>query len=302
MDNEVVTQTVPLDGEITQAEYKKARLEGKTIVEQPVEKPVEKEPEEVEQPEEETAESEPKPKAKGGGFQKRIEKLTKDKSKAEERAAELERRVQELEAARTEPKKEAPKSTTDEPQEADYTDFTKYLKDHTRWEVRQELKEQAEAAERESLEEQAKETWEDHQSRMEAAKEKYEDFDEVVDVPTPWTMTNPSPIERAAAEAFRIAVIEDDNGPEILYYLGQNAEEFAKLGEMTPARVVKEVARLSDKLAPKAEKEHAKPKLVSKAPAPIKPVSGGATKNSVPLDEVEDMQEYKKRRAAGERS
>jgi hypothetical protein len=299
MDNEVVTQEVPLE-EVSSADYKKARLEGKSVIEKepPIEEPAEKEPEEVEQ--EEETEVEPKPKAKGGGFQKRIEKLTKDKSKAEERAAELERRVKELESKSTVKEEKPAKSATDEPQEADYTDFTKYLKDHVRWEVRQELKEQAEAAERETLEEQAKETWEGHQGRMEAAKEKYEDFDEVVDVPTPWAMTNPSPIERAAAEAFRIAVIEDDNGPEILYHLGQNAEEFAKLGEMTPAQVVKAVARLSDKLAPKAEKEPAKPKLVSKAPAPIKPVSGGATKNSTPLDQV-DMAEYKKRRAAGER-
>jgi hypothetical protein len=299
MDNEVVTQEVPLDGEITQAEYKKARAEGKPIVERNVEKPVEKEPEEVEQ-EQETTE-EPKPKVKGGGFQRRIDKLAKEKAIAEEKAADLERRLRDVEAKVPKEAKPA-KSTTDEPQEADYTDFTKYLKDHVRWEVRQELKEQAETAEREELEERAKETWESHSERLEAAKAKYEDFDEVVDVPTPWTMTNPSPIERAAAEAFRIAVIEDDNGPEILYHLGQNAEEFAKLGEMTPAQVVKAVARLSDKIGtPKAEKETPKPKLVSKAPAPIKPVSGGATKNSIPLSEIDDMREYKRRRAAGER-
>jgi hypothetical protein len=299
MDNEVVTQEVPLE-EMTQAEYKKARLEGKSVIEKEpsVEEPAEKEPEEVEQ--EEETEVEPKPKAKGGGFQKRIEKLTKDKSKAEERAAELERRVKELESKSTVKEEKPAKSATDEPQEADYTDFTKYLKDHVRWEVRQELKEQKEQEDIRNTQEMINGINEAHLARIEVAKLEHEDFEDTVNsVNMPWNLDSPTIIEREATASFFKAVKEDENSAEIVYYYATHPEELEKLGELTPGQIGKAVGRVSDKLTPK-EKEPPKPKLVSKAPAPIKPVSGGATKNSTPLDQV-DMAEYKKRRAAGER-
>jgi hypothetical protein len=90
-----------------------------------------------------------------------------------------------------------------------------------------------------------------------------------------------------------------------MYHYANHPEDLEALGEFTPAQVVKAVARLSDKLNPpakeeKKDEEEQPVKIQSKAPVPIKPVSGGSTKNSVPLDQA-DMAEYKKRRAAGER-
>jgi hypothetical protein len=295
-ENEV--KEVQLDDEnLSQEDYKKARAEGKTVVEQPVEKPIEELEKEIEQEEEPEA-AEEKPKV-SGGFQKRIQRLTKEKAAAEEKAADLEKRLQALES-----KEKAAPTSNEEPKTDDFKTYEEYLKAFARWEVKQELKAEREAAQKASDEAQASEIWEAHNDRVIAAKAKYEDYDDVVNVPTPWTLENPTPQERASAEAFRIAVLEDDNSAEILYHYGSHPEEFEKLGELTPAQVVKAIARLSDKIVPakeeKAEEKHEKPK--SKAPTPIRPVSGGSSKSSVPLSETETMAEYKKRRAAGERS
>ena len=294
MADEVVTQEVPLSEATTQEAYKAARREGKAAI------AVEKVPEPVvEEPEEKEEEPQPEEKPKvRGGFQKKIDKLTKEKAELEARAAAAERRAQEL--AEKGGKEQTKSADSDpEPKEEDFTDVKEYWKAIGRWTARQEMKAQQEKSEREEAEEQAKEAWEGHAQRIEEAKEKYDDFEDAVDVPTPWPLEHPTQLQAAAAEAFRISVIEDENSAELLYFYGTHQEEFAKLGDMTPAQVVKAIARQSDKLTGK--KEEPKPKLVSKAPPPIHPVSGGATKSTVPLDQTESMAEYKKLRQAGQK-
>lgn len=297
MADEAVQTEIPLGTTETGAEYRKARQEGKTSI--AVQEP-EKEPEEVktEEPELESEDKEPeqKPKSKSS-YQKRLDRLTERAALAEERALAAERKAQELESRSKQP--ETAKPADGEPNPDDFKTYEEYTKALARWEVRQELKKAQEASEAQEEEALAQETVEAHEERIAAAREKYEDFDDVMNVKTPWPENNPSKADIAAAMAFRVAVMEDENSAEIQYYYGTHPDEFEALGDMTPAQVVKAVARLSDKLAP--PKEAPKPKLVSKAPEPIKPVNGGASRNTTPLDQVDDMAEYKKRRAAGEK-
>jgi hypothetical protein len=44
------------------------------------------------------------------------------------------------------------------------------------------------------------------------------------------------------------AILQEDNGPEIAYYLGRNPEEARRLGKMKGNEAVKEVRRISNKL------------------------------------------------------
>ena len=44
------------------------------------------------------------------------------------------------------------------------------------------------------------------------------------------------------------AILQEDNGPEISYYLGRNPEVARRLGKMKPKEAVEEVRRLSGKL------------------------------------------------------
>ena len=91
---------------------------------------------------------------------------------------------------------------------------------------------------------------------------------------------------------FTHELLDVPNGPQIFRYLildRDAAERFLSKGRKA---AVWELGRLSAKLDRRP---------VSKAPTPIRPVSGGSSRSSVPLDQLDDMAEYKRRRAAGEK-
>jgi len=299
---ETEVKEVPI-GELSMAEYNKARDEGKTVVELPIEKPVEEKPEEKEEAVE-PEKVEEKPKGKGG-FQKKIDRLIKEAALERERADKAEQRAKELESKNGKSEETAVDPNA-KPNQDNYKTFDEYLEALTDWKVEQKLRADAEAAEREAEVEQAKESWETYEGRINAAREKYDDYDETVDIKTPWNLEHPSKLEIASSEAFRVAVVEDENAAEILYHYGKHPDELMALGALSPAQVVKAIARLSDKLGPVVEakeeteeKPEEKPeKIVSKAAPPIRPVGTGSTKSTIPLDKM-SMADYNKARDAG---
>ncbi len=92
-------------------------------------------------------------------------------------------------------------------------------------------------------------------TKREIALTKYPDYAEVaeadttrVDVPT------------------ALAIMQADNGPDMLYHLGKNPTEAARIAALTPQQQVFEVGRLSATLA-----QPTRP-VVSKAPVPLRPI------------------------------
>jgi len=75
---------------------------------------------------------------------------------------------------------------------------------------------------------------------------------------------------RGRPTAFIEAVLDSENPAALLHHLGQNPEEAAEYAGLTPAQIGRRIARLEDKLAASAKRQ------ISKAPAPLKPGSGGA--------------------------
>jgi hypothetical protein len=96
-----------------------------------------------------------------------------------------------------------------------------------------------------------------HQERVEAAVEKYDDFMEVV--------TNPRvPFTTVMAQT----IMASETGPEVAYFLGRNPDEAKRISRLSPFLQAKEIGRLEAKLA------DAPPvKKPSSAPAPISPVT-----------------------------
>jgi hypothetical protein len=98
---------------------------------------------------------------------------------------------------------------------------------------------------------------ESYQEREEAARDKYDDFQQVA--------YNPNlPITNVMAETIQ----SSDIGPELAYYLGSNPKEADRISRMTPLSQAKEIGRIEAKLA-------ADPpvKRTTSAPAPISPVT-----------------------------
>jgi hypothetical protein len=82
------------------------------------------------------------------------------------------------------------------------------------------------------------------------------------------------------------------NGPQVMKHLIMNPEASQRLAAMSQERASLELGRISERL------EGRNGGFVSKSAPPIKPVSGGNTRSSVPMDEM-DMASYIKARAAG---
>lgn len=114
--------------------------------------------------------------------------------------------------------------------------------------------------------------------RFDKAKEEIPDFEEVV-------MNDEVPVSQAAAHA----IMELDNGPEVMYYLGKNPKEAERIAALTPGRQVVEIGRLSVRVEPKPE--------ISKAPKPATPIQSRNRASEVPLSEM-SMDDYAEKRNA----
>ena len=108
---------------------------------------------------------------------------------------------------------------------------------------------------------------ESYQEREEAARDKYDDFEQVA--------YNPKlPITDVMAETIQ----SSDIGPELAYYLGSNPKDAERISRMSPLSQAKEIGKIEAKLA-------AEPpvKRTTSAPAPISPVTA-RTSGSPALD------------------
>jgi hypothetical protein len=269
-------------------------------------------------PDSETVEEQEEKPVKGkGGFQKKIDKLTKEKneekSRAEllaqeladfrERFTAIEQRLAGKPAATTEEKPEAKTSNAPpKPLESEigtkFKDWTEYNEALIDWKADRKL--DARLAERDQSA-QERETRENAQERDEgystAAKEfiaTAPDFNEAVTAASKAGMKLPEPIIELIKEL--------PNGPAVTYYLVKNPDEALSLIQMSPAMGFAAIGRISQGLeseAKPADKPPAK-KVVSTAPAAVKPVAGHSARSGNSLQEISarDTGEYVRVRMA----
>ena len=69
--------------------------------------------------------------------------------------------------------------------------------------------------------------------------------------------------------AARQAMLEDENGAELLYHLARHPKELERIAQLSPASAVMAIGRLSASLSP-ASPENGKPKITG-APKPPPP-------------------------------
>ena len=205
------------------------------------------------------------------GARKRIDRLTRRLGDAE---AELER----LRNSGTQPKTTpAPKSAAEqdaEPQQKDFPSWEKFNEAHSRWAVRDEQRKQSAREAQESEQQRVKDNYDSHLQRIEKARNSHDDFDDAVKDAGTFDFASP-----AANQAFQLAIIEADNGPDVLYHLAKHPEEMAKFADLSPVRTQLLVGRISAALSPDSSAAAAKPAAgapkpgaTSRTPAPTTPV------------------------------
>lgn len=173
----------------------------------------------------------------------------------------------------------------------DFDDYEAYLEAKMQKSVELKLKE----AEKERRANSAKFTAEQRQkefnSKLESVltsgRSKYSDFQEVVSGATD------VPVSPTVAEA----IVEADNGADIMYYLSKNPEVAEKLSEMSATLAAIEIGKLAVSL-----EAEAKPKKASSAPAPITPSTGRTPSNSTLPNDKDDIEAWMRKERERERA
>lgn len=204
-------------------------------------------------------------------FERRISAAIRRAAEARAEADHLKRQIEELKQT------SKPASDPNEPKLESYSDIEEYAKAKAEYATRQAK--QKDEAERSSQAQ--KKFYEDLTASWEEKVEKFEaeDFETVVG-------------ELKPVNALIVAIMDEDNGPQVAYHLAKNPEEAQRIAGLTPLRQAKEIARLAAKLA----SEPAKPKTPSKAPAPIAPVTGTSAASSSEPSDADDMKTFIKKR------
>ena len=227
------------------------------------------------EPKENTAPEEVTPdvaaKREGRRFEKRYSKALKGQAEAQARAELLAQRLAEL---------EKPKPQEGEPKLEQF-DFdpekyaaakAEYAKTQERKEI--EAKQRTEAGKQEY--QKLASSWEE---KAERGADKYPDWEEKVGTLQP---NNP----------FVAAIIEADNADDLAYYLGTHEKEAKAIVKLQPRQAIFKLGLLAAKLAAQPEK----PKVPSKAPAPITPLSGNASVQSETIEAQESYESFIKKR------
>lgn len=257
-------------------------------------------------------EPDPKPKKNRKSFQNRIDELTAKAREAERREAALIRRLDELEARRTEVKAE-PEPTPlreqlapDAPQ-PDAVDKDgnpvfelgefdpKYIAALSRYTVEQELKAQREKDAQEARQREIaaankalQDSWHE---RVEKVEEELPDVREhIADLANTFADVDPQ-----YGEYLATTIMQCDNGPEIMYYLSQNIGEAQKIVASGPYAATLAIGRLQAKLEKPTEAEQKRnTKRVSAAPNPVpERTKGRGAQTSVRAD-TDDLDAFSK--------
>lgn len=221
-------------------------------------------------------------------------------SKTEERAAE--RKVERAEAAveeftEPEPKEDDPKF------EGDYGKFLTAVAERAGrkayYEQHQKDRQAAETARRRETEQATLKDW---ATRVDAVRAKHADFDQVaLKTPASWLDKAGNALPDAVMiDAF---IMEDDAGPEVLYYLAQHPAEVDSLRRMAPTQQLRWLVAKATELSPApaqagttgAAAGTKKPVVLPTPPTPVRTSAQSATDEPPPTDGSLSIAEHRKR-------
>jgi hypothetical protein len=218
-----------------------------------------------------------------------IERAT---AELKEQNAALQKRLEALEKG---DKKEEARETNPRPVRANFGSNEEYEDALLRWGVEKATADQkareAVDAQKAFLEANLKR----YRAQVEEFRDAHEDWDEVVN--------QDIPMHREV----QLAVIEQENAAQVIYYLGKHPTYAESLAEMSPLSAVMEVGRLSARLKTGVRETRTansgeKPKPRPRAPEPVRPVSTSAASSALTSRDAAtkgDFQAFKAAQRAG---
>ena len=212
---------------------------------EPVENQEVKEPEQIE-----TTEDDDDSDSLPNGVKKRIDKLTRQKYEAQ---AELNRLKAEFEALKAQ---SAPKAV--EPQMSDFDTLDDYIEAVAEYKYQNNMLSQQEKYAERAREQRVAREWTD---KLEKVRAVAPDFDEAF----------ANVAEITFAQSTLDAVAGHEKGAEIAYLLGKDPVKAYQIASLPPMQQLMAIGEIA------AKSSLTKPKTVTSAPPPVKPIQGGSS-------------------------
>ena len=206
--------------------------------------------------------------AKQKGVQKRIDEITRARRQAESEAeywrkvatGEIRPPQQQAQQPQPEPEDFVPPGFPPEPNLDAFDDYEKYNRALVRWEAGRIIAARDYQSEQSKVHAAKQTVIRGHAARMDAARAKYQDLDEVIDA-----------ADVVFPQSTFDVIVESDQSAEIAYHLAKNPAESARIAALSHVQQIKELARLEDKFKATTPQPI---KRVSQAPTPISALGG----------------------------
>lgn len=223
----------------------------------------------------------------------RIDEVTKARREeerrriaAEERAADLERRLSALENPKEEGAKEKPETDGPNPEDFEYGEAdARYIKELARHEARMEFLAQHQREEAARLERERLAQW---NRKTTEAEKKYPDFRETV-------LETANRGEWKCTQAMAEAIRESESAADIAYHLATNPDEAERISQLAPLAQARAIGRLEAKYAEAPAKKEAK--IVTAAPEPPVNRARGSSGKFAIDDDTEDFAAFERKHA-----
>jgi hypothetical protein len=207
----------------------------------------------------------PKPK---GGFQKKIDKLTRNNTQLEQ-----EKEYWRQQALRTVPAIETPKAPKSDapPSEDDFQTHAEFVRATVQYETKKALETERASQRTTEATAQQQRIDQDHQKRVEEFVKTTPDFQDV--------------LEEADAEGLKVSdgviaeVKSSEHGPALLYYLAKNPDEARRLSTLSPMSLAREVGRIESRFTTSQTEKPAKTTAAPPPPTPTGKSSATSTKD-----------------------
>jgi hypothetical protein len=238
---------------------------------------------------EESAHEDGKPKKKGG-FQRRIERLNKQKSEA---LRELEywkaEALKSQKPQEDQPKQEAKKEAVSDgkPTAENFETHEAYVEALADWKYDQRKKADEIREKQVQVKTEFQKTVESFQSKVKEFQKTQKDFEEV--------LSDVDDIRMSIG--VQEVLLSSDLGPQVMYELAKDRELYERINALNPLAAARELGRIEARISEKTESSN-ETKKQTKAPTPIKPVGGmnaGSLKKSI-FDPNISQSEYERLR------
>ena len=224
------------------------------------------------------------------GFKKRIDKLNAKLSAAEAQAEHWRQQALRGQKPEEKPLEATPVATAakGEPNPDDYETSTEFYRAHARWAAQEEIKAVKESERQEKLRTEADSKKTAFHSKVQEFQKAHDDFEDVIaDVD-----------DIQMSPAISQAILEADNGPELMYELAKNKEEYARMCALSPFDAIRALGRFEARLTKPSEEKQIQKQKTTKAPPPARPISASSANGK---KSPEDMTQAEYERWADDR-